>query len=570
MVCLPRTKQHRKPTFTSLPSPQEPAIRSDALPINTADQPSPSRRPTNDSSEFLSQRENTEALHAEIQVLKGKICQLESMESILQAQVQQKEDALNMLAHEVRTPLHSLLAAVDFVSDTRLDATQTGFVEDIAACGAQLMSNMNSVLENAEQHPTSTTQPGTDCFTAEHLLHHSQTLLRGLAERKGVTVTYQMPEDKEIVLEGDRSCLTQVILNLGSNAIKFTPSGGEVSLKASVEAVLGEDAWSLRVEVSDTGPGLCVETQDKLFQRFTQADSSVKSKFGGSGLGLWICKTLIEDRLNGRIGILRTQVKGSTFWFQVALRATSRPTSVCGLDSPRLAPPPVGQSSEWAAAPSDLKGKSHLTDGSISMGLTSCLTGSGSSRTSSASRLTLSSISRLALDTASGSSSKPPSPIDTQSHHSLLVVDDDPATRRLMGIQVRSMGFQNVTLSASGKQALEMFLAQPFSVVLTDHHIGAEPDAMHGPELVSALRAHQNTQLRKQPLVIIGITGDSTVQLWEGVDRILRKPFRKAKLHSVLAELDLLSSEDPSTPVACMSDDSSDSQAAGSPSASSS
>ena len=111
--------------------------------------------------------------------------------------------------------------------------------------------------------------------------------------------------------------------------------------------------------------------------------------------------------------------------------------------------------------------------------------------------------------------------------HTLLLVDDGAVIRKLMAMQLRSMGFreENIMLARSGRQALEMFRARPSSVVLTDHHIGTGTDLMHGPELVSALRAHQNTWLPKRPLVIIGITGDLKVQQWEGVNHILQKPF---------------------------------------------
>ena len=560
VVCLPQPKQRQKPAFTSLPLPQEPAIRADVLPTNNAEQPS---HGTDDSSELP----GNASLHAEIQVLKGKIRELESMESVLRVQVQQKKDALNMLAHEVRTPLHSLSAAVEFVGDTTLDAVQKGFVDDIAACCAQLMSNMNSVLDNAEQHSTSTNQPRTDCFTVGSLLHHSQTLLRRLAERKGVELACQMPEERDIALEGDCNCLTQVILNLGSNAIKFTPSGGKVSLNASVQAMQGDDAWSVTVEVSDTGPGLSIEAQDKLFQRFVQADSTVKAKFGGSGLGLWICKTIIEDKMNGKIGIRRGRLQpkvGSTFWFEVTLRSSSRPSSASSLDSPSVAPPSlcVGQTSEWAAARSTLSVKSRpsadLCARPSNSSLKSHLCAERSEWSDGPSNLSLKSHvnakdflsvgSGIGIETGSNLSNTSRLSVDTQSPFAndwLLVVDDDPATRKLTAIQVRSMGFRNVMRAESGKHALQMFLDQPFSVVLTDRHMGTDADAIHGPELVSALWAHQNTHRPKQPLVIIGITGDSTVQQWEGVDAILQKPFPRAELESVLDQLLALSPEKP-------------------------
>jgi len=505
----------------------------------------------------LTPEESHSVVPGEIQ--EGNVCQQESIASIqqiLQGQLQQKEDAFSMLAHEIRTPLTCLSAVVDLLRDTALNEEQKELVGHLAACCTQLMSNVNNVLDDQERS-TTTIPPAIERFTVESLLHHGQLLLMPFAMKKEIKLTCQMEEERGILVEGDRSSLIQVITNLGTNAIKFTPVGGEVSLRASLEAMNGAAAWSLKIEVSDTGPGISEVARGKLFQRFTQANSSVKRKFGGSGLGLWICKTIIEDRMNGHIGIMHDQMQpkvGSTFWFEVCLKASSISS----------APRCTSRQSESSASLS--RSNASLFESRASSSFSPVLfptptlaaltetspDASTDSVTDSACPVHRPGYYTLPSDLSLGysgshssgggncSTQLSPDSLHTLSRfgqHSLLLVEDCPVSGMLMAAQLRSMGLQDITIAKTGRQAQRMFAARPFSVVLTDYHVGTAADAVQGPELVSLLRSYQCSHRPDMPLVVGGITGDSRVQQWTGVDRILQKPFDRRTLGSFLSHL---------------------------------
>jgi signal transduction histidine kinase len=155
-------------------------------------------------------------------------------------------------------------------------------------------------------------------------------LLAGTAKSKGLELQASIDPDVPVQLRADGGRLRQVLINLIGNAIKFT-SRGEVKLQISVDRQTETTAF-LRFRITDTGIGINLETQARLFQAFTQADGSMTRRFGGTGLGLAICKQLVE-KMRGDIGVKSSAGAGSTFWFTVELQRQS--TSVTRTDSQR-------------------------------------------------------------------------------------------------------------------------------------------------------------------------------------------------------------------------------------------
>jgi len=224
-----------------------------------------------------------------------------------------KSDFLSNMSHEIRTPLTSIIGFSGLMDtiDNLPDEART-YARRIATAGQSLMSVVNDILDfskieaghlELDPHP----------FDPAQMIAETLDLVQGQAQLKGLSLTVDLDEDLPAAVNADSARLRQVLLNLLNNALKFTARGGvTVSVRHAPEA-----GGMLRVEVADTGVGLSPEQAAKLFNRFTQADSSTSREHGGTGLGLAICRSLAE-LMGGEIGLHSEAGVGSTFWFTVA------------------------------------------------------------------------------------------------------------------------------------------------------------------------------------------------------------------------------------------------------------
>ncbi|NNU15970.1 response regulator [Parvularcula sp. ZS-1/3] len=218
----------------------------------------------------------------------------------------QKTDFLTNISHELRTPLNGVLGMAQLLSRTNLDPQQDKYVKRLSASGNALLSIIDDVLD------LSRIESGQIEFEMESLdlpamLGEVRDAAIGLAASKRLKLRVDLPEEPLPASRGDRKRINQVVLNLVGNAVKFTESG-------SVTMAVRQQGDVLRFSVTDTGLGISEEHQAKIFERFTQADSSSTRKFGGTGLGLAISRELI-DSMNGAIGVESKLGEGSTFWF---------------------------------------------------------------------------------------------------------------------------------------------------------------------------------------------------------------------------------------------------------------
>ena len=168
-------------------------------------------------------------------------------------------------------------------------------------------------------------------------------ILAATAHAKGLELLVDVHPGVPRALLGDRVRLQQVLLNLGSNAVKFT-SEGEVVIRASV-LDWNTERVALRFEVIDMGIGIAPADQERLFRAFSQADSSTTRKFGGTGLGLAICRQLVE-LMGGKIGVVSAPGEGSTFWFELSLR---RAETDAAARRPRASPRTLPASGRWSS-----------------------------------------------------------------------------------------------------------------------------------------------------------------------------------------------------------------------------
>jgi two-component system sensor histidine kinase RpfC len=231
-----------------------------------------------------------------------------------------KSTFLANMSHEMRTPLNGIVGAIDLFRTTPLDTRQVELTRLLQHSVGMLRALVDDVLDIEKIEAGRLTIEIAD-FDLHGTLNGLINLLRPHARNKGLALSAMVDPAIDYRLCGDAHHLTQILLNLVSNAIKFTDKGSvEVSVAMKSETATG---FVLRFEVRDSGIGISPEAQARIFERFVQADDSTTRRYGGTGLGTTIAKQLVE-LMGGRIGLSSTPGRGSTFWFEVPLlRATA-------------------------------------------------------------------------------------------------------------------------------------------------------------------------------------------------------------------------------------------------------
>lgn len=485
-----------------------------------------------------------------------------------------KSEFLANMSHEIRTPLNGIVGFCRLLGRSPLDARQQEWLEHVnRACG-NLLLLVNDVLDYSRLEAGRLELERLPVEMVE-LVDEVLALQAPTAQQKGLELVGMVYDDVPTILHGDPMRIRQLLTNLVNNAVKFTERG-EVLVRVMVEET-EPGRVTLRVSVSDTGIGLSAEHCRGLFDAFQQAAPSHSREFGGSGLGLSICRQLVEQ-MGGEIGVESEPGHGSTFTFTLPLAGetgTERPAELhlAGASILLEEPHPATRRAlqyllrRWGARTLDAKAS---TSSSASLLVASlgappysseqlrhwrerlaelpcpalllctaspldfpdlALPHGGEILAKPVTRHTLAdAIERLLprKQDASGSGDASSGP-DTRLH--LLAVDDNDANRRLMSELLAGPGME-VTLASSGEQAVALGRRQNFDLVLMDIRM----PGMDGIEASHALR-HLGEAWSRTPIVAVtahALQDERRRLLASGLDDVLVKPLDAEELATLL------------------------------------
>ncbi len=228
-----------------------------------------------------------------------------------------KSDFLANISHEIRTPMNAVVVLSQKLAESQLEnSLQRECAETLAQSANSLMSLLNDVLDFSKIE-ANVVELESVPFRLDELVQESIRIFSVKAEEKGLKLYGEVEPHPFPRLMGDPGRIRQILLNLINNSLKFTETG-EVALKVNA-ASAGPDTWDVSIVVRDTGVGIPSDKISNLFQKFTQADSTISRKYGGTGLGLAISHELVE-RMNGHITVTSEPGKGSVFTIALTLK----------------------------------------------------------------------------------------------------------------------------------------------------------------------------------------------------------------------------------------------------------
>jgi len=241
---------------------------------------------------------------------------------VLEASKQKAEEATRLkseflanMSHEVRTPMNGIIGMIELALDTEDDVERSDYLQTARGCAHSLLRIINDILDFSKIEAGKLAFERVK-FSVPDLLRDIVRSMQGAVDEKGLSIACDIASGVPNVVIGDPGRLRQILVNLISNGIKFTPTGG-VQIRSEVKPG-PQDSYRLLFSISDTGIGIAKDQQPRIFQAFVQADGSLTRQYGGTGLGLAIVSQLVE-MMGGQICVESEEGHGSTFRFSVCV-----------------------------------------------------------------------------------------------------------------------------------------------------------------------------------------------------------------------------------------------------------
>ncbi len=483
-----------------------------------------------------------------------------------------KSEFLANTSHEVRTPLNGIIGFTKLLLRTTLDARQRDYLETIRYSAENLLSIINDILDFSKIEAGKLTLDSAP-FDLRELIEDSLAILAPSATEKQLELIALYDSAAPRALIGDPLRLRQVLTNLISNAIKFTPHG-HIVVKVEVHDNANAAA-SIKISVVDTGIGIDSKQQQQLFNAFSQIDASTSREFGGTGLGLAISKRLIEQ-MGGEIGVESQSGKGSNFWFSLRLQTQKNPLhlrrfdQLTGIKLSLYDPHPLSQTAlrqlceswnivvttfdKWPAEAAQVRCDGWLLNPAFGEPVPEfdrlaktprwLLQPRGAplhAKGIDAAHVLPKPIHHVQLYDALCSEFLQPAPYtpahDNNSNDSktaalnVLAVDDNATNLKLIAVLLEDFN-TNTTLVTTGYQALELCAQQRFDLILLD----IQMPELSGPQVAQLLRNgdNPNRNTRIAALTAHLLREEQAHLLASGFDACLTKPITEEQLGELL------------------------------------